>query len=117
MKKSRLAALAAFAMFAAVECSAAVPTWTQFSIGYYRTGGPALIEYWIDAYDTDNDITNLTTTIFDEWAEYRGSFGSTGNGAHRTSHGYVYCYDCFAPCDITVSEISDTYYFFTEVEY
>ncbi|HEU5077777.1 MAG TPA: hypothetical protein VFT72_01095 [Opitutaceae bacterium] len=115
MKITRIAALAALVFSASLTCSATAPTFTDFGIIYFRTAGPALIEYWIDAYDVDNDLTSLTTWAYFENEQKWVGYGSTGDGSHLTSHGWTTSYSLYPPCHINITDTEGVYYYEIEM--
>lgn len=100
-----------------MTCSATAPTWTQSSYGYYSPNSPPAIQYWVDAYDADSDLVALTTAGYDEQYEVWNYYGSTGNGAHRSSTGWGVSYYGEAAGKVSITDSTAQYNYDTTWEF
>lgn len=88
MKFAKFLLTVSLLLGASLHLSASNPTFYADSYGWFSTSGVYPVEYWVDAYDSDGDLSSLVVADNDEllgsWQYHTG----TGNGSHRQVHAW-----------------------------
>lgn len=88
MKFLKLALVAALSLGGWHWTAADEPTIYSDSYGWFSTSGYYAVEYWVDAYDNDGDLSALHVDAYDEAYNVWYGANGTGNGSHMQAHGY-----------------------------
>ena len=70
------------------RASAAAPTISWDSYGWFSASGMYSIEYWVDVYDSDGDLVSTRVTARDEYLQMWSTTQGRGNNWHMQTHGW-----------------------------
>ena len=91
------------------------PTFDSWGYGWMTTSGYYPIEFWLDAYDNDGDMTNLRVDAHDEYLSRWYTYYGSGNGSHlAVNEGWGCTIDGDTDGHVWITDSVDTYYHETQ---